>query len=164
MAELTAERLRALFHYNSENGHFTRRQRTATRTKLNERAGSTTPRGYRMLKIDRRSYQEHRLAWLYVYGQWPQGELDHADNDRSNNAIANIRPASRKENCFNQGKRQHNTSGYKGVSWHAGIRKWRARIAVESGRRHLGFFASVEDAARAYELAALKFHGEFAKT
>lgn len=164
MTSLTAERLRALLCYDPETGHFTRRVRANNLTKVGERAGSINPKGYEMIGVDSRAYQAHRLAWLYVYGEWPPSELDHADNDRSNNAIANLRLASRKENCFNQGKRRHNTSGYKGVSWHAGIGKWRARIAVENGRRHLGFFASVEDAAKAYELAALKFHGEFAKT
>ena len=164
MTILTVERLRSLLAYDPETGIFTRLVRTSNTTRVGDVAGSLTPKGYQMIGIDWRSYQAHRLAWLYVYGEWPASELDHVDGNRANNSIGNLRLASRKENCFNQGKRQHNTSGFKGVSWHHGIGKWRARIAVENGRRHLGYFDSPDAAGRAYEAAATKYHGAFAKT
>lgn len=163
MAELTAARLREVLNYDSETGVFTRRTRTSNATKVGDVAGSYTRKGYLMVGVDHGSYQAHRLAWLYVFGSWPDGELDHADGNRGNNSIGNLRRASRKENCFNQGKRKHNTSGFKGVSWHHGLGKWRARIAAHGGRLHLGYYDTAEDAGRAYETAATKFHGAFAK-
>ena len=71
-----------------------------------------------MITVDGKRYRAHRLAWLYVYGAWPLGRLDHEDTDRQNNRIKNLRPASNAENLHNRGKQKNNTSGYKSVSWH----------------------------------------------
>jgi hypothetical protein len=57
-----------------------------------------------------------------------------------------------------------NTSGYKGVSWHKNSGRWQATIKYGPVRKHLGYFDNVQDAAKAYDVAAQTFHGVFAKT
>ena len=92
----------------------------------------------------------------------PKGvDVDHINGNTLDNRIANLRLASRSENCRNQGKRRNNTSGFKGVSKHG--TKWQAYISTPKGRLFLGTFDTPEDANEAYQAAARKYHGEFAK-
>lgn len=81
------------------------------------------------------------------------------DNRRENLRIANMA-----QNGINRRAPVNNTSGYKGVSWHAGAGKWRAVITWERKQVHLGFFAAPEDAHAAYCVAAKQMYGEFART
>lgn len=118
--------------------------------------------GYPHGKIFDRVYTAHRVIWAMVYGSWPDNEIDHIDLVKSNNRITNLRPANRNENVCNVANRADNTSGYKGVSFHKLSAKWRARISIDSRRKHLGTFASPEAAHAAYVAAAKKYHGEFA--
>lgn len=102
----------------------------------------------------------HRLAWLYVHGEWPDGELDHIDRNPGNNAIANLRLASTGQNGANTGPRLSNSSGCKGISPTRVHRSkpWFARV----GSQFLGYFATAEEAARAYDAAARERWGEYA--
>ncbi len=86
--------------------------------------------------------------------------VDHIDGDGLNNRRNNLRPATDEQNKRNRRISKNNTSGYKGVFLDRG--RWRACID-EHGRRHyLGYFATAEEAARAYDAAAREGHGEFA--
>lgn len=89
-------------------------------------------------------------------------QVDHIDHVRLNNRRKNLRHATRPQNRWNACMRSNNTSGFRGVTWHARRRKWRAEIRVGQQRRSLGLFANAEDAARAYDAAAHELHGEFA--
>lgn len=92
-------------------------------------------------------------------------DIDHIDGDGLNNTRGNLRVCSRSQNNHNSRLRPDNTSGYKGVAWSKASRKWRAYIAISTGeRRHLGLFSSAVAAAGAYDLAAMKYFGEFART
>lgn len=88
------------------------------------------------------------------------GSPDHKDRDKLNNQRENLREASGTENQANKGVQTNNTSGYKGVSRHRG--KWRAVIARKKVQFHLGYFSTPEQAALAYNKAALRMYGEFA--
>lgn len=98
----------------------------------------------------------------------PDGlEVDHIDGDGLNNTRSNLRLATRSQNLHNGKRLKNNTSGYKGVHWvkytlHAG--KWRSRIYVGGRAIHLGVFADREEAAKAYDKAALEMCGEYART
>lgn len=87
---------------------------------------------------------------------------DHIDHDGLNNQRSNLRPATTTQNNRNKRPSLGRSSSYKGVGWNRGVRKWKAGITV--GRRpvHLGYFTLEEDAARAYDAAALECFGEFA--
>jgi hypothetical protein len=92
---------------------------------------------------------------------WPL--VDHVNGDGLDNRRANLRPATVSQNGANVGLRAHNTSGFKGVTWHAQRGRWQARIGCGGDRKHLGLYDSPEDAARAYDCAALAAFGEFAR-
>ena len=85
---LTAERLRQVLHYDPEIGVFTRLVQKPNRYASREFAGGNVARtGYARVSVDRIQYQAHRLAWLYVYGRWPNAEVDHINGDRSDNRL-----------------------------------------------------------------------------
>ena len=89
-------------------------------------------------------------------------QSDHIDRNKLNNCRSNLRSATAGQNNCNHGKRKDNTSGYIGVYWFKRRKKWHAYIQVNRERKHLGYFDDIEDAARAYNKAALKHRGEFA--
>jgi len=158
---ITAERLRELLTYDSESGEFTWRASRRNNMRQGDRAGCLNVYGYWCIRIDGRLYTAHRLAWLFVHDEWRTGDLDHADGNRANNAISNLRPATRSQNNANSRRRGNNTSGYKGVSFHQRLKKWFARLRKDGKRHHLGCFVTPEAAHPAYCQAAQKLHGEF---
>ena len=88
--------------------------------------------------------------------------IDHKDRNKLNNRKSNYRFCTSAENSKNIGILRSNTSGYKGVCWHKQAKKWQARIEVNKIRHYLGLFKTRKEAAKAYNIACLKHHGEFA--
>lgn len=98
---------------------------------------------------------------LHNYVLEIQDTVDHINGDGLDNRKENLRVCRREENAKNRKLNCNNISGYKGVRLEYG--KWRAQIKVNGKRVHLGMFAEKMDAAKAYDEAALKYHGEFAR-
>ena len=95
----------------------------------------------------------------------PKGyETDHINHATLDNRCENLRTATVSENQRNRGKQTGNASGFKGVDFDKQHSKWRAKIALHSKDKHIGYFNSPEDAARAYDKVAIELHGEFANT
>lgn len=156
MSELTAERLREVLGYDPETGLFRWRVRTSN-VKVGDVAGCMRKDGYLIISINGRLHQAHRLAWLYVNGEWPPAEIDHIDGRRDFNAIANLREATHAENMHNRRKPQaNNTTGYLGVSRYCG--KFRALITLDRKLKHLGYFDTPEEAHAAYLEAKRRLH------
>ena len=88
---------------------------------------------------------------------------DHVNGNGLDNTQNNLRVCTRAENTRNQTVRSNNTSGYKGVSWNSRKNKWNANIYAEDKNIHLGFFFCLIKAAKAYNDAAKKYYGEYAK-
>lgn len=155
---LTANRLREALNYTPETGGFTWRITSSNRSPVGSVAGRDNGNGYRRIMVDGVVYYAHRLAWLYVYGEWPLHEIDHCDGNRSNNRIVNLRPATHKENGQNQALRSTNSSGHHGVSWSKQHGQWCAYICVGGKKKHLGLFDDVKNAGAAYLVAKQKIH------
>ena len=164
LTEVSADRVLEVLSYNPATGVFTWRVRTAYRTKIGDIAGSSDRLGYKRIAIDGNSYMAHRLAFLMMTGDWPDEFVDHADGNPANNSWGNLRLASRLENASNQRVRKNNTSGFKGVSPRKGRGTYQASIRQGTALTYLGTFAAPEDAARAYDAAAIRMFGEFATT
>lgn len=120
--------------------------------------------GYASRNITRVSGSKH----VYMHRQilsFPEGmEIDHINLDRLDNRRENLRICTRTENSHNMPMLSTNTSGYKGVTWDKANNKWIAQIDVNKKHMNLGRFTDIIEAARAYNEAAIKHHGEFATT
>jgi len=161
-AAVTADRLREVLDYDPLTGIFRWRIRPANRMRIGQIAGGGHVKGYRRIRVDGLLYLAHRLAWLFVHGDFPILDIDHIDRNRDNNAIENLRVATTSLNCANSRHRRNNTSGFKGVEWRKAKQKWHAGIMVDGRRLHLGTFDTPEAAHAAYMAAAVKHFGEFA--
>jgi hypothetical protein len=163
---ITADELRRLLKYDPETGDFLWRIRRG-RAHLNFIAGSISPdkrgRNYRRININGKLYRAHRLAWLYVNGSWPINHVDHINGNSLDNRIVNLREATNAENMMNCGAKKNNTSGFKGVSWHKVTGRWQAIIRADGKLKHLGIFATPEEAFVAYSDAAKRYHGQFSR-
>lgn len=94
----------------------------------------------------------------------PDGlDVDHINGDRLDNRKSNLRIVTRTQNNYNSKVRRNKASRFKGVYWSKQKRKWHARIFIGGRNIHLGFYDSEEDAARAYNEAAKKYLGEYAR-
>jgi hypothetical protein len=96
----------------------------------------------------------------------PEGMItDHRFSKTLDNRVSQLRYATQQQNTFNRRKGVTNTSGYKGVSWLTALTKWRVIVKVDGACIYVGVFAKdrLIDAAKAYDKAAIKYHGEFAR-
>lgn len=159
---LTAERLRSLLFYDPISGTFTWRV-SRVKVSAGDRAGKKTKDGYIHIGVDGRRYQAHRLAFLYMTGEMPEGLVDHKNLDRSDNSWDNLRAATNSQNQGNTALRQNNKSGFKGVSWHAAEGRWRAVIGIDGKKVFLGYADAPELAHEAYCAASETHFGEFAR-
>ena len=163
MATLTADEVRHLLDYEPATGVFRWRVSTSKRVKVGDVAGCVVANGYRKIRINKRLWLEHRLVWLHQCGAEPSAELDHINGDRADNRLINLRVADRTSNARNCRGHKDSRSGRKGVHWDTTGKKWGARICVDRKQIYLGNFETVEQAAAAYDAAAMRHHGDFAK-
>jgi HNH endonuclease len=150
VTKLTAERLRALLDYDAETGLFTWRIRLG-----NARVGDV-PRcfqNYYVLQIDKRRYLQHRLAWLWTYGVWPNAQIDHINGDCRDNRLANLRNVSMCMNMQNRAAIKKESGLPMGVT--------RNNVGGYNANIRIGTFATVEEARDAYLHAKTLFHPGF---
>lgn len=97
--------------------------------------GTLNPKGYRMIRVMRKAFLAHRVAWAVYYSTWPDGEVDHIDHDTSNNTIVNLRAVDRQNNLRNASMRTDNSSGVTGVRRLKDNSAWVAFITLSPGCR-----------------------------
>lgn len=156
---LTYDSFTGIFRWSVEvkNGNVVRRR-------VGDVAGSIDKsNGYRRIRVSKKDYHAHRLAWLFDNGEWPREQIDHINGDRADNRIANLRQCNQSQNNANARKRRDNRSGFKGVCWDKKKRKWKAEAAVDGRRKFLGYFINPLDAHAAYCLVTQAHYGEFAR-
>jgi hypothetical protein len=154
---LTQERLRFLMDYDPDTGLFTRKVKVKHQP-AGAIVGTSGTRGYLQCNIDGKPYKLHRLAWLYVHGEWPADQIDHINHITSDNRLCNLRVVSCAENHQNRARKTNSASGYLGVTWHKRDRRWQAHLEVNGKAIHLGSYQDLDLAVAARKQAELKFH------
>lgn len=162
---ITQIRIKQLLNYNPSTGIFTWISKGHPRCniKIGAIAGSRRRDGYVAIRIDKRPYLAHRLAWLYMTGEWPKSLIDHKNLDCSDNRLENLRASTFSQNGFNRKANKNNLIGLKGVCRERRTLAFYAQISIKGKRIHLGTFDCPAAAHLSYVVAADKFHGEFAR-
>ena len=155
---LTVERLREILDYDPESGAFAWKISTSNRAPVGSSAGTDHGNGYRVIAIDRCTHYAHHLAWLFIYGEYPNQEMDHIDGNRANNKISNLRHGTHAQNMQNLSLRATNKSGMTGVSWLKNYGKWEAYITVNYKKINLGYYDDLQEAGAAYLNAKQDLH------
>lgn len=154
---VTQERLKEVLSYDPDTGLFRWKKSLSNRGPVGAIAGRVTQRGCIVIGIDTRPYKAHRLAFLYVNGEWPRNKVDHRDGDPTNNVWENLRDVTQKVNMENRRKpKSNNKSGLIGVR--TGKNKFYAHINLSGKNHYLGGYDTAQEAHAAYLTAKRKLH------
>lgn len=160
---ITQKELKATFYYNPMTGIFIWKKRNCQRRRIGDIAGSIRKNGYCVITVNSQLYLAHRLAWLYIYGEWPEFEIDHRNMNPTDNRIKNLRKATPAQNKWNTKAKKNNKLGIKGVSLDKRNNKYQA-VFVRNGQRiHLGHFNTPEEAAKVYNEVIKKRDDKFSR-
>lgn len=161
--KLTAKRIQEAFLYDPLTG-IIRWRKTAKYNREGQVAGCLhKPTGYWFVSLDDVKLKGHQIAWVCYHGVLPSFDIDHEDLDKANNRIKNLRPSNKSNNGANRPPQKNNTSGYKGVFWKKDSKFWLVQIRARNRLYYIGIYRDKEEAARAYDDAALRLFGEHAR-
>lgn len=160
---ITQKELKELLIYDSETGIFTNKITRNPRAKIGVQLKANNLRGkYGQVGINKQHYLLHRLAWLYMTGSWPKNQIDHINGSTTDNRFCNLRDVTNQQNQFNSISKT-GSSKFKGIFWNTDRKVWSSQIKINGKYKYLGKFDKEEDAALAYNNAALELFGEYAK-
>jgi hypothetical protein len=146
---LTFALAKEFFHYCPTTGELRWLKSRNNRCRVGERAGTLNVNGVWQLCFDHKTYFQHRIAWLYMTGDWPKQVIDHIDGDPSNNRWANLRDVSQSVNRQNLKRAAaNNVSGLLGVFPLYG--KWYCSIKLMGVNVRTGPFESAQLAHNEY--------------
>lgn len=145
--------------YDPETGVFRWIVSWCSKAKAGRELGSWDLYGYKTVRLYKRSYKLHRLAWFYMTGDWPTGDIDHINGVRHDNRWANLRDVSRKTNLENSHRPgSHKVSNLpRGVA-NARAGRYSAHISHFNKTVYLGVFDTPEEASAAYRAAKKLLH------
>lgn len=150
----------SMLRYEPDSGLFFWIEKSGTR-RANSIAGTKDRNGYIVITIDKKPYRAHRLAWLFLTGEFPDAGIDHINRIRDDNRASNLRLATTNQNQHNTGLSSNNKSGFKGVYFNKRDSKYHAQIMIDKRRISLGLHDTAEQAGAAYLAASEKYYGEF---
>ena len=159
---ITQEEIKKLLYYNEETGIFTWKLYRGGKAKICAIANSKDSKGYIRIQINKERNSAHRLAWLYMYGKFPEFYIDHINGNKIDNRICNLREATTNQNQYNRKAPINNTSGIKGVYFDKSRSKWVAELKANNKKIFIGRFNSIELAEIAINNARKQYHREFA--
>ena len=151
---ITQKVLKEYLGYDKSTGIFTRIKPVRGYSTLSK-VGTIDINGYIDIKINGERHKAHRLAWLYVYGEWPMFQLDHINQIKYDNRICNLRKSDYLSNSKNCPIHSHNKSGVMGVRKNKNG-TWSSYIKVNKKQIWLGSFSKKEDAISARRSAEEK--------
>ena len=143
---LTQKRLKELLLYNPDTGLFIRKKRVSSNALRGAVAGGIV-HGYVRIKIDRKVYSAHRLAFLYMVGYFPETTVDHINRVTNDNRWKNLREVTRLCQTRNCGMSKNNSSGVKVIYWGSRAGKWCVGMSVLGRRKTIGTFKDFYEAA-----------------
>ena len=153
----TQSRVKELFTYDENAGTLIRRITVSNNAKAGSVAGWVNGEGYVCVRVDRINHKVHHIVWLYVNGHWPKGVIDHINQNKQDNRIANLRDTTIQVNNINKGSRKDSKTGVVGVTWRERDKLFYAACKRDGKQNYLGSFKTLEDAAKAVE----KFRSEY---
>ena len=159
---ITTDELKKILRYEPETGLFYRISAPLRQRRLiGTIAGTKHSTGYIAIHVNGTIFYAHRLAWLYMTGDWPKKYIDHINRDRADNRFENLREADTAQNNINSDPSRANVSGYTGVCWIIRRERWLAQIKVNGKQICLGYHHTKEDAIAARKAGERKYFGEF---
>jgi len=137
---ISQSELKRVLRYDLNSGKFfwLRVNKKATKIKVGDEAGYIQ-NGYITITVNGSRYKAHRLAWFYVYGEWPY-IIDHKNHIRSDNRISNLSNTDYTGNSRNKKIDKRNKSGVTGVSYHKSKMKWEVHISICGSQVYIGSF------------------------
>jgi HNH endonuclease/AP2 domain len=155
---LSQEELKSAFEYEPLTG-IVRWKENRSNMVQGSIAGCTHGSGYKVVTINSKSYKLHRVIWIMLFNQIPDGfYIDHINGNKIDNRLENLRLATNSQNQQNRPAPKNSSSGYRGVTWHKQVNKWMARICHNQKRITIGFFDTAEQAYEAYKAEAKKLY------
>jgi hypothetical protein len=161
---LTIEQLKEVLDYNPDTGVFTWKKTVNSHAVVGSVAGNQDSSVYIRITIYKKKYAAHRLAFLYMTGEFPKHLVDHINQIKDDNRWTNLRQATVSQNNINSKKQKNNKSGYRGVYWVKKYQVWRVQIKYKSKYITLGSYTDIKEAAEVYKKKALELYGEYAET
>lgn len=159
---LVMDKLKEFLDYDPTSPSCLRWKVSRGRVKKGSVAGNIKGNGYYQLGLDGKYYPCHRVIWVILGKEIPEGfVVDHIDNNTLNNSIDNLRISTVQGNTHNRSKRPNMTSKYKGVCWNKAAKKWKVGITFNYKQIHLGYFKSEEAAKLAYDRKSEELFGDF---
>jgi hypothetical protein len=160
--DISFEDANRLIRYDPASGLFYRRIGTGKGAKKGAICGTITSNGYVSISLRQKRHMAHRLAFLLMTGDFPDGFVDHINMCKSDNRWLNLRVCNKVLNAGNAKAHKDSITGVKGVSpWNG---KYKATIGVNGGQVTIGYFSDIDTARKAYERYALDHFGEFARS
>ena len=156
---MDAETLRGIVVYDENAGtlRWRNNHKTLSWIKAGDIVGKGSKKnGYLSTSIGKKQYYQHRLVWLYVYGEWPTSSIDHINGDKSDNRIVNLRLATASQNQHNRKKTKNRDTPVGAYKHYRG--GWYSTIMVNKTKKYLGSFKTAEEAAAAYAQAKKELH------
>jgi hypothetical protein len=156
---ITQQYLHSIINYNQNTGIFTCKKKFSKSYNTGDVLGKLSKAGYFSIRINNKPYQIHRIAWLYMYGNFPSNMIDHINGIKTDNRLCNLREATNQENLQNQIKpHKNNKLGILGVCFDKSKGKFKAYIRHNKILINIGYYITALEAHQAYLLKKRELH------